>query len=62
MKELAELRRFLPTALLDGKGWDRLLARVCDLPGDALEHCGFESAALASASCIEAFEHLRASR
>ena len=40
--ELAELRPFFPTALLDGAGWDRLLARVCDLPSEALERCGFE--------------------
>ena len=39
---LAELRPFFPTALLDGAGWDRLLARVCGLPSEALEHCGFE--------------------
>ena len=42
MQALAELRRFLPSALLDGAGWERLLARVDDLPAAALEYCGFE--------------------
>lgn len=42
MRALAERRRFIPPALLDGDGWDRLLARVRDLPSEALEYCGFE--------------------
>lgn len=42
MKALADLRSLLPPALLDGEGWDRLLARVSGLPNEALEFCGFE--------------------
>ena len=42
MKALADLRPFIPPALLDGDGWDRLLARMSGLPNEALEFCGFE--------------------
>ena len=40
---LTELRAFIPRALIDGPGWERLLDRVGELPGGELPfHCGFE--------------------
>ncbi len=42
MKVISELRPFLPPALLDDAGWQRLFARVQDLPAYVPEYCGFE--------------------
>ena len=39
---LADLRRHLPRSVIDGPGWDRLMARVGDLPGEAFSYCCFE--------------------
>ena len=42
--ELAEFRRLVPPALLDGPGWDRVLACVAELPdaGPPATHLGYE--------------------
>ena len=40
---LTELRAFIPRALIDGPGWERLLERVGELPGaEVASRCGFE--------------------
>lgn len=40
MRWLTEIRELVPCALIDGRGWDRLLQRAGDLPGAS--YCGFE--------------------
>ena len=43
MKWLPEIRKLIPRALIDGPGWNRLLQRVGELPGESeVSRCGFE--------------------
>ena len=60
---LTELRAFIPRALIDGPGWERLLERVGELPGvEVASRCGFEFRLDEAAPATDFFVALGGSR